>query len=216
MKTKRKVLLRANKMLSNCKSESNCLTLRFTIVLNCTLAYLCKELKMKRQILLGLSVLMIVGALMPTITNAEKRVELTIDPDGNVMRRATQSADTEAKTLALKNKEAVLRQEDDSWTDYDLWSHLPKDQDAINKIRKNPRQPYMCERLEKEAQDKFARGRYFYLLDSAQVQEKYFDRNSARVGSCECEFYMGKGTHEHPKVYCKVPIYYKSLIYKGK
>ena len=42
MKTKRKVLLRANKMLSNCKSESNCLTLRFTIVLNYTLAYLCK------------------------------------------------------------------------------------------------------------------------------------------------------------------------------
>lgn len=171
---------------------------------------------MKRQILLGLSVLTIVGALMPTITNAEKRVELTIDADGSVRRMAALSADTEAKQLALKNKEAVLDNERDSWTDYELWSHLPKDQDAINEIRKNPMQPYMCERLEKEAVRRFDRGDYFILADSAQVKKKYFDRNSARVGSCECEFSMAKGTHEHPKVYCKVPIYYKSLIYKGK
>ncbi|ENV05229.1 hypothetical protein F967_01978 [Acinetobacter sp. CIP 102637] len=171
---------------------------------------------MKRQVLSGLSALVIAGTLIPAITNAETRAELTIDPDGSIMRRATQSANTEAKTLALKNKEAVLRQEDDSWTDYDLWSHIPKDQNAINALRKNPMQQYMCERLEKKAQEKFAKGKYFSLLDSAQVQEKYFDRNSARVGSCNCEFVMADVTHQHPKVYCKVPVYYKSLIYKGK
>lgn len=167
---------------------------------------------MKRQVLLDLSVLMIVGTLMPAIANAERRMQLGIDP--SVLEMQILSGDNKAKTLALKNKEAVLDAENYSWTDYKLWSHVPKDQDAINKLRNNPMIPNACERLEEEAVRKFNRGDYFIISDEYNV--KYFDKNSARVGKCECKFSMSEGEYEHPSIYCKVPVYYKSLIYKGK
>ena len=169
---------------------------------------------MKRQVLLDLSVLMIVGTLMPAIANAERRAELIIDPDGSVLKMQRLSGDNKAKTLALKNKEAVLDAENYSWTDYQLWSHVPKDQDAINKLRNNPMKPYACKGLEEDALRKFNRGDYFIITNEYNV--KYFDKNSARVGKCECEFSMSEREYEHPSINCKVPVYYKSLIYRSK
>ena len=163
---------------------------------------------MKRQVLLGLSVLMIVGTLMPAITNGEIRTELVFE------ETHSRTSGKEYEDLALKNKEAVLDAENYSWTDYKLWSHVPKDQDAINKLRNNPMIPFACKGLEEEAVRKFNRGRYFII--SNEYKKKYFDKNSARVGKCECEFSMSEREYEHPSINCKVPVYYKSLIYRGK
>lgn len=181
------------------------------IFIEYTQVYFTRRWKMKRQILLGLSVLMV--GFMPFITNAERRMEL-LGVDPNVLKMTALGYDHRAKTLALKNKEAVLDAENYSWTDYKLWSHVPKDQDAINKLRNNPMIPFACKGLEEEAVRKFDRGSYFIISDEYKV--KYFDKNSARVGKCECEFSMSEREYEHPSINCKVPVYYKSLIYRGK
>ena len=170
---------------------------------------------MKRQVLLGLSALMIVGTLMPAITNGEIRTELVFD---ETHRSATASNDKEYEALAKKNKEVALKKESRSYTDYNLWGHRPEDKNAINKLKNNPFSEVACSILESEVKDGFRYRNYYVFTGKLDGKEKYFDKNSARAGDCKCEFSMtGESeTSMHPENTCYIPIYYKSLVYKGK